>query len=156
MVLSYNYSNRNRWRRRTNAPPSLAILIAMAVRWCDTARIAWWRRSRAFIKATKRCHRVTTPSVLLQWPPGQRKQNDDARCVHFADHFDALCHYANQVGPRLGLRLTWGVTMKSSCLRLPSTSDRFNIQFRYMQTVWTIDMLSQGNMDLPLDHSTGP
>ena len=47
MVLSYDYSNRNRRRRQTNAPLSLAISIAMAVQWCDTARIAQWRRSRA-------------------------------------------------------------------------------------------------------------
>ena len=31
MVLSYNYSNQNRWRRRTNAPPSWVISMAMAV-----------------------------------------------------------------------------------------------------------------------------
>jgi len=69
MVLSYDYSNRNRWRRRTNAPLSLAISIAMAVRWCDTACIARWRRSRALIEATKRHHRATTRSVLPRWPP---------------------------------------------------------------------------------------
>ena len=32
MVLSYDYSNQNRRRRQTNAPPSRAISIAMAVR----------------------------------------------------------------------------------------------------------------------------
>ena len=62
MVLRYDYSNRNRWRRRTNAPPSLAISIAMAVRWCDNARISRWRRSRALIEATKRRHRASTRS----------------------------------------------------------------------------------------------
>jgi hypothetical protein len=73
MVLSYDYSNRNRRRRRTNAPLSLAISIAMAVRWCDTARIAQWRRSRALIKATKCHHRATTRSVLPRRPPGRQQ-----------------------------------------------------------------------------------
>ena len=73
MVLSYDYSNRNRWQRRTNAPPSLTISIAMAVCWCDTACISQWRRSRALIKATKRRHRVTNRSVLPRWPPGRQQ-----------------------------------------------------------------------------------
>ena len=58
MVLSYNYSNRNSRRRRTNAPPSRAILMAMAVRWCDTACIARWWRLMAFMKATNLLHWV--------------------------------------------------------------------------------------------------
>ncbi len=40
----------------------LAILMAVAVRWYYTAHIAHWRRSRAFIKATKRRRRVSTRS----------------------------------------------------------------------------------------------
>ncbi len=73
MVLSYDYSNRN-WRRwRTNAPLSLAILIAMVVQWCDTAWIARWRRSWALIKATKRHHWATTRSVLPRRPPGRQQ-----------------------------------------------------------------------------------
>ena len=70
MVLSYDNSNRNRRRQRTNAPLSLAISIAMAVGWCNTVRISQWRRSRALIKATKRCHRTTNCSVLPRRPPG--------------------------------------------------------------------------------------
>ena len=73
MVLRYDYINRNRWRRRTNAPPSLAISMAMAVRWCDTACISRWRRSSAFIEATKRRHRATTRSVLPRRPPGRQQ-----------------------------------------------------------------------------------
>ena len=41
IVLSYDYSNRNRQRWRTNAPPSRAILMAIAVRQCDMKRIPW-------------------------------------------------------------------------------------------------------------------
>ena len=73
MVLRYNYSNRNRRRRRTNAPLLLAISIAMAVRYCITACIAQWRRSRALIKTTKRCHRATTCSILPRRPPGRQQ-----------------------------------------------------------------------------------
>jgi len=36
MVLSYDYSNRNSRRWRTNAPPSRAVLMAMAVCRCGT------------------------------------------------------------------------------------------------------------------------
>jgi hypothetical protein len=43
---------------------------------------------QGFHKATKRRHRVTTCLVLPQRPPGDRKRNDDAICVHFADHYD--------------------------------------------------------------------
>ncbi len=73
MVLSYDYSNQNRPRGRTNAHPSLAISIAMAVWWCNTAHISWWRRSRALIKATIRRHRATNRSVLPEWPPGRQQ-----------------------------------------------------------------------------------
>jgi hypothetical protein len=40
----------------------LTILMAMAVRRYNTVRITQRRRSRAFIKATKRCHQVSTCS----------------------------------------------------------------------------------------------
>ncbi len=38
-----------------NGPTLLAILMAVAVRWYNTALIAWWRRSRALVEATG-CH----------------------------------------------------------------------------------------------------
>jgi len=60
----------------------------MAVQWCNTARISQWRSCRALIKATKCRHRATTRSVLPDSRQGDRKQNDDAIFVHFADHFD--------------------------------------------------------------------
>ena len=83
-----------RWRQQMNVPPSLAISIAMAVRQCNTAHIAQWRRrrSRAFIKPTKRCHRTTTCSASLRRPPGQQQTKRQCKwqckCVHFAGHFD--------------------------------------------------------------------
>jgi hypothetical protein len=80
MVLSYDYSNRNRRRRGTNAPPSQAILMAITVRRWDTECIAWWRWSRAFIKATKLCHRATTRSVLPRRPPGRQSTQGWAKC----------------------------------------------------------------------------
>jgi hypothetical protein len=50
MVLSNDYSNRNRRRRRTNAPPSWAISMALAVRRCDTEHIFRCRMTRAHRK----------------------------------------------------------------------------------------------------------
>ncbi len=46
----------------THVPTLLAVLIAIAMRRYDTARIAWWRRFVAFIKATKPHHRASTRS----------------------------------------------------------------------------------------------
>jgi hypothetical protein len=43
----------------TNAPTSLAILMAVAVRRYDTARIAQWRMSRDSMEATGRRHRAS-------------------------------------------------------------------------------------------------
>ena len=79
MVLSYDYSNQNRWWLQTNAPPSRAILIAMEVGRCNTTSITWWRRSRAFIKATKLCHRLTTCS-LLPWRPPRQQSTEQQWC----------------------------------------------------------------------------
>ncbi len=80
MVLSYDYAKRKRRRQRTNAPPSRVISIAMAVRQWNTERITQWRRSRAFIKATKLCHRVTTCSILPRRPPGTQSTQRWATC----------------------------------------------------------------------------
>ncbi len=43
-------------QQSTNTPAKLAILMAMAMRRYVTARIARWRRSRASLEATGRCH----------------------------------------------------------------------------------------------------
>ena len=80
MVLSYDYSNRNRRRRRINAPPLRAISMAMAVRRCNTERISQLRRSRDFIKATKLRQRATTRSVSPWRPPGTQSTQRWATC----------------------------------------------------------------------------
>ncbi len=43
-------------QQSTNTPTKLAVLMAAVVRWYNTACIAWWRRSRASLEATGRCH----------------------------------------------------------------------------------------------------
>jgi hypothetical protein len=52
----------------------------MAVRQWNTERISWWRRSRAFIKATKLRHRATTRSVLPRQPPRTQSTQRWATC----------------------------------------------------------------------------
>ncbi len=80
MVLSYDYIYRNKWRRGTNAPPSQAISMAMAMRRWNTKRISRLRRSRAFIKATKLRQRATTCSVSPRRPPGTQSTQQWATC----------------------------------------------------------------------------
>jgi hypothetical protein len=63
MVLSYDYSNQNRWQRRANAPPLQAISMARAVRWCDMERIAHCSMTRASLEATGCRHQATICSV---------------------------------------------------------------------------------------------
>jgi len=60
MVFSYDYSSQNRRRWQTNVPPLRAISMAMAVRRCDTERIARCSMTRASPEAIERRHRVTT------------------------------------------------------------------------------------------------
>jgi hypothetical protein len=43
-------------QQQKNAPKRLAILMATAMRRYNTTRIAQYRRLRAFLDATKRCH----------------------------------------------------------------------------------------------------
>ena len=69
MVLSYDYSNRNRRQRRTNSPPSRAISMDMAVHLCNTERIARCSMTRASLEATGRRHRAITRSVSPQRQP---------------------------------------------------------------------------------------
>ena len=95
MVLRYNYSNRNRWRRRTNAPLLRAISMAMAVRRCHTKRIAQCSMTRkASPEATGRRHRATTHSVLPIGRQGDNQLNDDATCTQFVGHFNGHCNAA--------------------------------------------------------------
>jgi len=62
MFLSYNYARQKRWQLEMKKPPSQAISMAMAVLRYNTAHITRWRRSSAFIKATKCRHQVSTRS----------------------------------------------------------------------------------------------
>ncbi len=79
MVLSYDYINWNRRRRRTNAPPLQANMMAMAVHQSDTVSIDRRMKSRAFIKAAQHRHQVTTRSVLPGGHQGDSKQNKNAK-----------------------------------------------------------------------------
>ena len=47
-------------------PIFMAISMVISIQRYYTARIAWWRRSRAFIKATKCRHRASTCSDITQ------------------------------------------------------------------------------------------
>ncbi len=49
-------------QQSTNTPKKVAILMAMAMRRYVTACIAQWRRSRASLEATGRCHRASIMS----------------------------------------------------------------------------------------------
>jgi hypothetical protein len=56
-------------QRSTNTPAKLAILMAMAMRWYVTARIAQWRRSKASLEATGRRHRasIMPDNIVRTW-----------------------------------------------------------------------------------------
>ncbi len=43
-------------QQSTNTPKKVAVLMAMAMRWYVTVRIAQWRRSRASLETTGCCH----------------------------------------------------------------------------------------------------
>jgi hypothetical protein len=49
-------------QQSTNTPKKVAMLMAAAVRRYNTAHIAQWRRSRALLEATGRCHRASIMS----------------------------------------------------------------------------------------------
>ena len=78
MVLCYDYSSQNRWRRRRNVPPPWAISMAMAVRRCDMKRIAQCIMTRASPEATGCHHRATTRSRQ-----GDNQLNNYETCTHF-------------------------------------------------------------------------
>ena len=71
-----------------NATPSRAISIAMAVRRCNTERIAQCSMTRASPEATKRHQQETTHSVSPQSYQGINQHNNNAACTHFAGRFD--------------------------------------------------------------------
>jgi hypothetical protein len=49
-------------QQSTNTPKKVAMFMAVAVHQYYTARIARWRRSRALLEATGRCHRASITS----------------------------------------------------------------------------------------------
>ena len=49
-------------QQSTNTPTKVAMFMAAAVRWYNTACIAQWRRSRALLEATGPHHRVSIMS----------------------------------------------------------------------------------------------
>ncbi len=59
-------------QQSTNTPTKLAVSMAMAMSRYVTARIAQWRRSRASLEATGRCHQASIMSdnikgTWLRW-----------------------------------------------------------------------------------------
>ncbi len=72
MVFGYGYCWWQNWQWYQHVPPPLVILMAMAVRCCDTKRIAQCSMSRATPEATGCCHQAATHSVLPQRLPGQQ------------------------------------------------------------------------------------
>jgi hypothetical protein len=79
MVLIFDYAKQKRRRRRTNAPPSQAILMTMWRRWSDACGISQCCMFRATPEATGRCHRVTTCFVSPWRPPG--RQQTKQQCI---------------------------------------------------------------------------
>ncbi len=61
---------RQQWR--TDAPHPWAVLMATAVRRCNTKHITQCSMSWATLEATGRQHWATTRSILPQQPPGQQ------------------------------------------------------------------------------------
>jgi hypothetical protein len=54
-------------QQSTNTPKKVAMLMAVAVRRYNTACIAWWRRSKALLEATRHCHRASIMSDNMNW-----------------------------------------------------------------------------------------
>ncbi len=54
-------------QQSTNTPKKVAILMAMAMRRYVTVHIAWWRRSRASLEATRRRHWASIMSNNINW-----------------------------------------------------------------------------------------
>ncbi len=72
MVLSFGYCGWQNWQWHQHGPPSMAILMAMAVCRCNKKRIAQCSMSRGYPEATGRQHWATTHSVLPHRPSGQQ------------------------------------------------------------------------------------
>jgi hypothetical protein len=69
-VLPQQLSGQQAYKQQsTNTHVKMAILMAMAMPRYITARIARWRRSRASIEATGRCHQasITPNNIVRTW-----------------------------------------------------------------------------------------
>jgi hypothetical protein len=80
-------------QQSTNTPTKLAIPMAMAMRRYVTAPIAQWRRSKALLEATGRCHQASIMSnnIKRTW----------LRC------FFLMFFIVNTIGKGHELTLTW-------------------------------------------------
>ncbi len=58
-----------------NAGDSMAISIAIEINWYDAGRIAQWSTSRASLKATGCCHRLSACIVSPWRPPWSNNSN---------------------------------------------------------------------------------
>ena len=98
MVHSYDNSSQNRRWRWTNVPPLRAILMAMAVRRCDTERIARCSMTRASPEATECHHQATTRYVLRRRPPVWQSTQRLCKIYPFADRLTviAMRRYYNE------------------------------------------------------------
>ena len=81
---------------RTNEPPSRAVLMANQTHWSGTKHIARFSMTRSSPEATGRCYWATTCSVLPGGRQGNNQQNNNAKCTHFAVHFDSHHDVATQ------------------------------------------------------------
>ena len=108
MVLSYDYAKRKRRRRRTNAPPSQAILMTM---WSVEA-IHAASSNAACPGLLRKPLDAAIGRLLTPYRPGGRqgdsKQYKDVICTHFDgrfnDHHNAvvlLCASPDGGGPGL-------------------------------------------------------
>ncbi len=78
MVFGYGYCWWPKQQWYQHVPLTLAVLMAMAVRRCNTKCIAQCSMSRATPEATGRCHRATTCSILPQQLPGQQAKKQQS------------------------------------------------------------------------------
>jgi hypothetical protein len=67
--FSYSYADDIKLMTDKNAPPLLAISMAMPIRWYGAERIAQYGRSRATLGATGCCHWVSIHPVSPRWMP---------------------------------------------------------------------------------------
>ncbi len=75
-------------QQSTKTPKKLATLMAMAMRRYVTAHIAWWRRFRALLEATKRRHQASIAA----------NRHNRSRMCRFFTSFLIVNSYTNVAG----------------------------------------------------------